>query len=406
MLVLGIGFNMHIHIDPVGGVAGDMFAAAILHARPDLHSALLEQLAKLPIDEEVFYSVFDYADSSLCGLRVEVICEEAGNHHVHRSCADIFALIDKSDLIAEIKNGAKEIFSILAVAEAQVHGVSPSEVCFHEVGAIDSIVDIVAASALLYFLKCRSFSLTSLPLGSGLVHSAHGLLPVPAPAAALLLKGFPCHDDGISGERVTPTGAAILCYLRQNFTEKKSSGSMQATGLGFGAKRLSGLANLCRISLFSMADNQDFGNDEVGLIEFELDDQTPEELAYTVENLRQLPEVLDLITWPTSGKKGRPIFSLRILCRPMDIEKVAQYCFQYSSTIGLRYSVQSRYILSRSTKQVQIDTLDIPVKVIDRVGHLTAKAEFDSLKTAKSLAEVRRLARLAEKEAMELCLSE
>lgn len=391
---------MHLHIDPVGGIAGDMFAAAILHARPELRDILLSELALLPIKEEVFYSVYDYADSSLCGLRVDVICQENMDHHVHRSCLDIFSLIDESGIKPEIKEGAKAIFAILAGAEAKVHGLRPEDVCFHELGAIDSIVDVVAAAALLHFLDCKSFSFSPLPLGSGLVHSAHGLLPVPAPATALLLNGFVCKDDGVKGERITPTGAAILCYLRQKFVEKKVNGIFQATGLGFGSCQFQGIGNFCRVNLFADSDIGVSVHEKTGVIEFELDDQTPEELSFTAQKLRQIDGVVDLLVLNGFGKKGRPVFSVRILCDSTLIERVAQACFRYSSTIGLRFSVQERYVLPRFVQKVQIDDREIPVKVVERNGLLTAKVEFDEVLEESSLAELRRVSRRAEEQVL------
>jgi uncharacterized protein (DUF111 family) len=232
------------------------------------------------------------------------------------------------------------------------------------------------------------------------VHSAHGLLPVPAPATALLLNGFVCKDDGIPGERITPTGAAILCYLRQKFVEKKVNGIFQSTGLGFGSCQFQGIGNFCRINLFADSEANVPGHERIGVIEFELDDQTPEELSFTVEKLRRMTGVVDLLVLNGYGKKGRQVFSVRILCEPTLIEQVAQACFLYSSTIGLRFSVQERYVLPRFVQKVQVDDREVAVKIVERNGFLTAKAEFDEVGEEASLAELRRVSRRAEEQAL------
>ena len=214
----------HIHLDPVGGAAGDMFVAALLHAFPHLAQGALEAAEAVA---GVECGLAPHGDGILTGARFTV--EDGHRHHHHAHWADIRERIERSDLDGAVQRHATGIFSHLAEAEARVHGVSPDQVMFHEVGAADSIADIVAAAWLIAALQPASWSVSPLPLGSGMVETAHGLMPVPAPATALLLEGFATRDDGIAGERVTPTGAAILRHLAPG--SARPAGRLAGTGL-------------------------------------------------------------------------------------------------------------------------------------------------------------------------------
>ncbi len=202
--------NVHLYINPHGGLAGDMFCAALLDARPDLLSPLQETLATLSLPSEIQIALDD-AEGGLSGKRFIVrLPEKSQATHGHTYYRDIKALLENAPLPDGIKKRAQDIFLQLAEAEAYVHGVETDAVTFHEVGNWDSIIDIISASFLIHQLNITAAHTAPLPLGGGRIMTAHGLLPIPAPATARLLEGLPLVDDNIRGERVTPTGAAIL----------------------------------------------------------------------------------------------------------------------------------------------------------------------------------------------------
>jgi pyridinium-3,5-bisthiocarboxylic acid mononucleotide nickel chelatase len=222
-----------------------------------------------------------------------------------------------------------------------------------------------------------SRSTSPLPLGRGRVATAHGPLPVPAPATAVLLQGLPVHDDGIPGERVTPTGAAILRHLAP---AAAPAGTMRlaATGHGFGTRVLDGVPNLLRV--LALADAGDATTaDRVGVVRFEVDDQTPEDLATALDRLRALPPVRDACQWPVAGKKGRLAAAVQVLCDPAALDAVLDACLSETATIGLRWRVESRRTLRRE---------DLPgAKRVRRPdGAATVKADADPLAAAGGYA--------------------
>jgi len=309
---------MQIHLDPVGGVAGDMFVAAILNAYPELTPGLLEAINGLRLPELVTCRIDTVDDGVLAGSRFVVESEDRasihhqhtrdsdGSHdHHHRHWSDIRKLIEQANLSPATKRHAIGIFGLLAEAEARVHGIPAANVAFHEVGAVDSIVDIVGAAFLIDTLGAERWTTSPLPLGSGQVETAHGRLPIPAPATALLLEGFTVFDDGIPGERVTPTGAAIARYLCQPGEMQRRNGVLERSGVGLGTKRFSGISNVLRVTSFQQKARALSGYRELLVVEFEVDDQSAEELAAGLERIRNDTAVFDVIQIPAIGKKGR-----------------------------------------------------------------------------------------------------
>jgi uncharacterized protein (DUF111 family) len=222
------------------------------------------------------------------------------------------------------------------------------------------------------------WTVSPLPRGGGLVKTQHGLLPVPAPATAMILEGFAWRDDGIGGERVTPTGAAILKHL---VTESLpgSGGRLTASGTGAGTRTLPGMPNILRALVFDNA--QSPTGDRVTVIAFEVDDMTGEEIGVAADRLRGDPGVLDLSIAQRWGKKGRPMQSFQIIARPDAAEAVVRRCFAETSTIGLRVSEEARIVLPRDAATVE----GIGVKTVVRPGGVTRKAESDHLR-GESLA--------------------
>jgi pyridinium-3,5-bisthiocarboxylic acid mononucleotide nickel chelatase len=383
---------MQIHLDPVGGIAGDMFVAAILNAYPELEPGLLEAIKSLALPSLINCRVQAFKDSVLVGSRflVEVAPSDhkhqpihnsdgSANHH-HRHWSDIRELIQQAGLSPTVKQHAIGIFGLLADAEARVHGIAVEDVAFHEVGAVDSIVDIVGAAFLIDALRAERWTISALPLGSGQIESAHGRLPIPAPATALLLEGFAVFDDGIPGERVTPTGAAIVRYLCQQSISRHQPGVLARSGFGLGSKSLPGVSNGLRLLAFEQKRDTLTGHRELFVVEFEVDDQSAEELAAGLDRIRNDPAVFDVLQFPAIGKKGRQTSHIKVLADPAKQENVIARCFQETTTIGLRFRKTQGVALPRQIESVQVDGRSVRVKIVRRPGiGTTAKAEADDL---------------------------
>ncbi|WP_312841675.1 LarC family nickel insertion protein [Sinorhizobium psoraleae] len=301
---------------------------------------------------------------------------------------ELRAKLAASGLPDNVKRIAIGIFQELAEAEAAVHGKKVEDVAFHEVGNWDSIADIVAAATLIDAVHPESWSVGSLPLGRGFVETAHGRLPVPAPATTLLLRGFAFHDDGRHGERITPTGAAILRFLKPTPSIGQRPQVLDRTGIGFGTRRFPGMSNVLRVLAFA---DEAAGQDQVGIIQFEIDDQTGEELAVALDQLRAVEGVIDVTQTPTFGKKGRMMAAIQVLTRPEAVEAITAHCFRQTTTLGLRRRVETRVILPRQAVKTENG---VRVKVADRPGGPTAKAEMDDVRSLddshKARAELRR----------------
>lgn len=388
---------MHIHLDAVGGVAGDMFIAAVLDAFPDLRDGMLAAIRAAGLPEEVELCVTAHADHALTGLHFSV--DEGRHHHAsghrHTKYKDIQRMLEDAPLDPGVCTHAIGIFSRVAEAEGRVHGKPVEEVSFHELGEWDSIADIVGAAYLISRLDAR-WSVSPLPQGSGRVKTAHGNLAVPAPATVLLLEGFEFEDDGVAGERVTPTGAAILNYLQANQPRDRKPRRLMRSGSGFGTRTLPGMSNVLRLLAFETSESGT-ETDRIVELAFEVDDQTPEDLAIGLDKLRAQPSVLDVLQSPAFGKKGRVTTRVQVLADPDDLENVLNACFAETTTLGVRYQVQDRRKLRRRQTEVDANGRTVRVKLAERPGGLTAKAEADDLsKIIGDHDERERVRRLAE----------
>jgi uncharacterized protein (TIGR00299 family) protein len=399
---------MHIRLDPVGGVAGDMFVAALLDAFPELEPGVLAAVAELALGASSQCRLAAHRDHLQAGKRFIVAGEHGASRgnghdphahaHPHRTWASIREVIERSRLDEPTRRHAVGIFALLAAAEAQVHGIAEDDVGFHEVGAIDSICDIVAAAHMIAKLDA-TWSVGALPLGSGTVMSAHGRLPVPAPATALLLRGLPMRDDGIGGERVTPTGAAIVKYLAALRSADERPRVLDRIGLGFGTRVIPGLSNCLRVLTFSddEAHAAAGAHRELAVLRFEVDDQAPEDLALGLDRLRGSPGIHEVIQIPVFGKKGRLLTQVQVLAAPETLDDVIRICFEETTTIGLRYEVVRAIALKRTVEQVQVGDRPVRVKSVQRPrGRRTAKAEIDDAANEAGSAARARLRREAE----------
>ena len=386
-----------IHLDPVGGIAGDMFAAALADAFPECEEGLLAELAKLSASPVRFAS---HGDGILRGRRF-VVEEEHAHGHAHVHLADIRAMLGKAGLQAEVLRHAGAMFALLADAEARVHATSPEEVAFHEVGTWDSIADFVAAAYLIATLSPDEWTLGPLPLGGGRVKTAHGLLPVPAPATALLLKGMELVDDGVGGERVTPTGAAIAAHVRSLGSSDRSAPlQLAATGHGFGTRKLAGVPNVLRCMAFVASPAFPAPLDEeIATLRFEVDDQTAEDLAVALDRVRAAAGVLDVSQAAAYGKKGRLATQVQVLARLEAVDAIADLCLAQTTTLGVRIS----RVWRRTAQRADVAAGGVRVKLALRPdGQVTAKAEMDDLAAIPGDREQREEARRkAEKDALD-----
>jgi hypothetical protein len=374
-----MGQPVHFHLDPLGGVAGDMFLAALLDAHPEQAEDTFAAMRAAGLPDSWQTRLLGHDDGVLSGRRV--VIEGPGDEldappgHFR----DIRANLGAAPLRPAVRERAIAIFTELAVAEAAVHGVPVDEVHFHEIADWDSVADIVGAAWLIEALAPVSWSVAALPVGSGRIKTRHGPLPVPAPAVARLLSGFALQDDGVAGERVTPTGAAILRQLRPTPRLPSGPWRLRATGSGFGTRRLSGISNVLRVVVYD--GESGWRQDErVAVLTFEVDDQSPEELALGLEALRAAEGVLDVVQLPAFGKKGRLVAHLQVLARPERLDAVIEQCFVETTTIGLRWRIEARAVLAREVVEVATPDGAIPVKTVTRPGGLrTAKGEIDQV---------------------------
>ncbi len=392
---------MQIHLDMVGGLAGDMFIAALLDAFPEHEARVLESIAALAEAFPVDCRLQKHTDSIVRGSRFRVEAStrrEAPNHagvvaagvqrsaarpHGHTSWRTIRESLVSAPLPAAVRAHALGIFQLVADAEAEVHGLKADDVAFHEVGAHDSVADIVGAATLIDALSASHWSASPAPLGRGRVMTDHGWLPVPAPATALLLRGQATIDDGFPGERVTPTGAAILRYLCPpgvgTAPAPAEARTLESTGTGFGSRQIPGLSNHLRVLCFAAGDAARGGHREIHVLEFEIDDQSGEDLATGLDRLRTHWGVLDVTHAPVFGKKGRMMAQVRVLARQAALADVIEACFRETTTIGLRHRVVHGIGLERRIKDVHVDGQRLRVKLVTRPGGATAKAEADDV---------------------------
>ena len=382
---------MHIRLEAIGGISGNMFVGALLDIFPQRFSELSQQLSLAGFEDLVKLQSRPKNDGVLTGTYFSVSRRQVSStDHQHRPYRLIRETLEASRLSPAVKQHALSIFYELARAEAQVHGKAIETVCFHEVGAWDSIADIVCAAYLIdcltqEFGSCR-WSVSALPLGNGFVDSAHGKLPIPAPAVANLLKNFSFTRDSIDGERVTPTGAAIIKYLlpEGSSAQKKQSDTelvLRQYGYGFGSKQFPGISNVLRVLVFSDTGEQAVWEiQHVLQINFEVDDQTPEDISIATGLLRATDGVLDVCQTPVTGKKNRLLFSIQILADLNAERTVIAECFAQFTTIGLRVQRVQRAVLNREQVQIKQAAQNYQVKVAARPNGLkTAKVEAEDI---------------------------
>jgi uncharacterized protein (TIGR00299 family) protein len=354
-----------LYFDCQAGISGDMTVGALLDLGVPLDH-LRYELAKLVLPTDSYtLSTHPTERQHVSALKFDV---NVYDHHNHRHYAGIDTMIAVSTLADPVKEKARRIFRRLAEAEARVHGVAVEDVHFHEVGAVDSIIDIVGTAICLEFLEVEQIYASALPLGGGFVQTAHGRLPVPAPATVELLQGMAVHGDSGEGERVTPTGAAILAALVTGSGARPDM-TLSRIGSGAGGRDFSDCPNILRAFLGTNAVE---AGEEVREVSCNLDDVTPEVIGYVQELLLE-SGVLDVWLIPVQMKKGRPGTVLSFLCKPADLERLAALVMAETGTLGVRYASLRRIVQPRKIEER--DTQFGPVRF--KVSEYGEKPEYE-----------------------------
>ncbi|MDY6068414.1 MAG: nickel pincer cofactor biosynthesis protein LarC [Opitutales bacterium] len=391
-----------LYYDCFAGISGDMNIAAFVDLGID-KDALIKELQKLNlsgwqlkfsrdmrggisgtkaevIDESCVEHAFSGHSPEHGHLHARTHSHEHGHSHFHRSYADIKKIIENSNISQRAKNYALKIFEKIALAEAKVHNKNMGEVCFHEVGAIDSIIDIVAAAVCADMLGVDKFVCSAIELGGGTVKCAHGVMPVPAPATAEIVKGLPVKFNGAMHECTTPTGAAIIASLCGGFSEK-ISGKIIANGVGIGHRNSPELPNILRISLIESEDSCSLPleRERMSVVECNIDDMPAEDIAHLCEKLFSAG-ALDVWQEGISMKKSRLGTKVCALAPEKDAEKVAEFVFENSTTLGVRLVSANRLSLSRKCVNFKSSLGEVNFKVAEFNGKTKAKPEFDDCK--------------------------
>lgn len=314
-------------------------------------------------------------------------------HHHHSSMKDIEELINGLDVSDRVKADAKAVYALIADAESKVHGRPVSEIHFHEVGTMDAVADVVGVCLLMEALSPDRVLASPVSTGSGHVHCAHGILPVPAPATALILQGIPSQAGHVRGELCTPTGAALLKHFVSAFGERPVM-TVEAIGYGMGKKDFE-QANCVRAFLGETAGEKE----PITKLECNLDDITGEDLGFAMTRLFAAG-ASDVFTQPIGMKKNRPGILLSVICRAEDADRLAELIMKHTTTLGIRRQDMKRYFLERKIGTVSTEYGDVRVKYAAGMGVEKAKPEFDDLaalaeKNQVSLSAVRNAARKA-----------
>lgn len=392
-----------IYLDCFAGISGNMLLGALLDAGAP-EELLRAELAKLPVSGyELAITRVDKGGISACYLDVQV--DESV--HEHRTLADIVAMIDDAELAPAVKELAKRVFTRLAEAEGKVHGMPAEEVHFHEVGAVDSIVDIVGIAWALDYLGIEHIYASRLHVGYGFVKCCHGLMPVPAPATAELLKGIPWYQGDIAKELVTPTGAAVLATLGRGYGAMPESFVSAKIGYGAGTWELD-IPNVLRLyagNVSALPENNSQESGQCLVLEANIDDQSPELYGYVMDRLFTAG-ALDVWLTPIFMKKNRPATKLSVLI-PEDCQtKAVEIVLQETTSIGMRIYPVSRAMASREFMVIGLPWGDVKVKISSYQGKIcnVAPEYEDCRKIAEATGvPLKVVQHVALKEAMSIC---
>jgi uncharacterized protein (TIGR00299 family) protein len=343
------------YFDCFSGISGDMTIGALIDAGADFEE-MRAQLARLNVPGYAL-TIDKVTKQGIAGTKFHVHVQDPGTHH--RRLRDIAALLQASRLEPSIQERTLAVFTRLAQAEAMIHHTTIEEVHFHEVGAIDSIVDITGAVIGLRLLGVQRVLASAVNVGSGFARATHGVLPVPGPATAELLKGIPTYARGPDGELTTPTGAALLATLAEGFGPLPHL-RVECIGYGAGTKDLAQAPNLLRV--FVGEDSTRGDGDMITVLEANLDDMNPEWFEYAQEQLFA-QGALDVFHTPIFMKKNRPATKLTVLCESGQVDHMVDTLFRDTSTFGVRTYEVRRQKLQRSSQAVETPYGPVSVKI-------------------------------------------
>ena len=386
-----------LYFDCAMGAAGDMLMGALSELHPDRDGFLTRLNCAL-----AGRAVVSAAPDSKCGISGTHIsvsingreegeepdghCDAGHHHHHHTSISEIFAFLDHAEADSAVIADAKAVYTLLADAESRVHGRPIENIHFHEIGSLDALADILGVSMLIHELAPDKIVCSPINVGSGTVKCAHGILPVPAPATELILRGVPVYGGSIRGELCTPTGAALLKHFSTGFGEIPLM-SVSAAGYGTGTKNFDA-ANVVRAMIGE--GRSDAG--EILELKCNLDDMTAEEVSYAQEMLFSAG-ALDVYTAPIGMKKNRPAVLLTCMCRREQRDEMLRCIFANTSTLGVREYVCSRYTLSRREESVETEYGAVHIKNASGWGVSRSKPEYEDVariarETGRSFHEV------------------
>lgn len=348
-----------LYYDCFAGISGDMNLGALIDLGVD-PDYLRAELSKLNIEGFQLKT-----EKSTCrgitGTLATVIIENPENEK-HRHLRHIEEIINRSTLSDKVKKTSLEIFNRIAVAEAKVHDIDIQKVHFHEVGALDSIVDIVGAAICLDYFNVDEVWSSSVQLGGGTVKCAHGIMPVPAPATALIVENIPVKTGLVQHEATTPTGAAILSATVDKFTDKIEAPIIK-TAYGIGQRDVSEVANVLRVFLLEADSSQsDVTVKDAIVLECNMDDMKPEYYEFLIDRLFE-NGASDAWLTPIIMKKSRPAQTVSVLCNPEKVDILRDVLFRHSTTLGIRESKITKYALKREEKIVSTQYGEVRVKI-------------------------------------------
>ena len=385
-----------LYIDCAMGCAGDMLTAALLELHPDRDGFIARMNDAL--GGKAVLSAKPDRKCGVMGTHVTVLIngDEEGeperHHHHHTSVAEITEFIDTVPLADDVKDNAKAVYTHIAEAESRVHGHPIENIHFHEVGSLDALADVLSVCELMHELAPDKVLASPVNVGSGFVKCAHGVLPVPAPATELILRGVPIYSGQIKSELCTPTGAALLKHFAEAFVPMPVL-RVERAGCGTGKKNFE-TANVVRVLL----GETEAECEQIVELACNLDDMTPEELGFTMEELFRLG-ALDVYFTNIGMKKSRPGVMLTCMCRSDKRDEMLRCIFKHTTTLGVREYVCNRYNLTRSIDTVQTEYGAVRIKKAEGYGVKRSKAEYDDLaKLARendtTIAEIRKATEL------------
>jgi pyridinium-3,5-bisthiocarboxylic acid mononucleotide nickel chelatase len=370
-----------LYFDCPAGLSGDMALGALLDLGLD-EAALRLELGKLRIGGEYALEILKGAKCGIAGTAVRVHlgneAHPADHHdtgHAHRKLQDIISLLDNSALQQEVKDKSIRMFNLLAQVEGKVHGIPAEEVAFHEVGAVDSIIDIVGTCVCMQMVKADRIVFSPLNTGSGRVKCEHGLLPVPAPATVELLKGVPCYSDGTMSELTTPTGALIARSFGDAYGPMPEM-TIQKTGYGLGFKDFA-FPNAARAILGNAGADEALA---VCVVECNIDDMTGEAAGYALEKLFEAG-ALDAFFTPVYMKKNRPAYKMTAVCSVGKRAEIERVLLSETTTLGVRTAEVQRATLLRHTEVVETQWGNVRVKIAEGPQGLKIAPEYEDCRS-------------------------